>query len=59
MTSNRAYRAGMPIEKVLSIMRECVDKGELDAQLFAVFCQVVKERGIIEQRDKKNPSEAA
>ncbi|MDI9636748.1 HD domain-containing protein [Kamptonema cortianum] len=49
MTSTRAYRSGMPKERVLEIMQECVEKGELDAHLFAIFCHVVQEQGVIPQ----------
>lgn len=49
MTSTRAYRQGMDVDKVLQIMYEIAEKGEIDMHLFVVFCQIIKERGIIPQ----------
>ncbi len=49
MTSTRAYRDGMPLEKVLAIMDDIAMKGEIDAELFAVFCSIIRQRGIIPQ----------
>lgn len=59
MTSTRAYRAGMPINKVLSIMQEIADKGEIDSHLFAFFCQVVRQRGVIPQSETPPLAEKA
>lgn len=59
MTSTRAYRKGMELEKVLSIMQEVADKGEIDAQLFAIFCNIVAQRGIIAQNVIQAPHQAA
>ncbi|MCU0315246.1 MAG: HD domain-containing protein [Fimbriimonadaceae bacterium] len=49
MTSTRAYRAGMEISKVLGIMQGLSDAGEIDDQLFAVFCHVIADKGVIPQ----------
>ncbi len=49
MTSTRAYRKGMEVETVLQHMYEIAERGEIDAQLFTTFCQIIKERGIIPQ----------
>lgn len=59
MTSTRAYRKGMELDKVLSIMQEVADRGEIDAHLFAIFCNVVAQRGIIAQTVMQAPHQAA
>lgn len=59
MTSTRAYRKGMELSKVLGIMSEIADKGEIDPDLFATFCQVVNQKGIINQQVQQEPWKAA
>lgn len=59
MTSTRAYRKGMDLDKVLEIMDGCAERGEIDPQLFNTFCQVIRERGIISQTVLQEPWKAA
>lgn len=59
MTSTRAYRTGMELDKVLNIMNEISERGEIDAELFATFCQVIHQRGIIPQAVQQEPWKAA
>ncbi len=59
MTSTRAYRKGMDLDKVLEIMDGCAERGEIDVQLFNTFCQVIRERGIISQTVLQEPWKAA
>ncbi|ARU39899.1 hypothetical protein CCB80_01605 [Armatimonadetes bacterium Uphvl-Ar1] len=59
MTSTRAYRTGMELDKVLNIMNEISERGEIDAELFATFCQVIHKRGIIPQAVQQEPWKAA
>lgn len=59
MTSTRAYRKGMDLDKVLEVMSEISEKGEIDSELFATFCQVIHEKGIIQQTVQQEPWKAA
>jgi PAS domain S-box-containing protein len=59
MTSTRAYRTGMELEKVLNIMNDLSEKGEIDSDLFATFCQVIHQKGIISQQVQQEPWKAA
>ncbi|MCA0359686.1 MAG: HD domain-containing protein [Armatimonadetes bacterium] len=59
MTSTRAYRSGLALETVLETMNGVAERGEIDAHLFAVFCQVIHERGIIPQTVVQEPWKAA
>lgn len=59
MTSTRAYRRGMDLEKVLEIMNSVSEKGEIDSNLFATFCQVIHKKGIIPQQLQQEPWKAA
>lgn len=59
MTSTRAYRQGMALDKVLEIMNDVAERGEIDAELFATFCQVIHNRGIIAQKLRPEPWKAA
>lgn len=59
MTSNRAYRSGMEVEKALGILQTCADKGELDAQLVTKFNQLIRQRGVIPQDQDGNLRESA
>ncbi|MBX3113125.1 MAG: HD domain-containing protein [Fimbriimonadaceae bacterium] len=59
MTSTRAYRKGMEIDKVLDVMHGLAEKGEIDYQLFSTFCHVIRENGLIAQDALKTDSNAA
>lgn len=59
MTSTRAYRKGMELEKVLQVMSELSEKGEIDNDLFNTFCQVIHKKGIIGQQVQQEPWKAA
>jgi len=59
MTSTRAYRTGMELDKVLNIMSDLAERGEIDADLFATFCQVIHQKGIISQQIQQEPWKAA
>lgn len=59
MTSTRAYREGLHVDKVLETMSKIAENGEIDPQLFAVFCEVIRKRGIIPQTVIQEPWKAA
>lgn len=59
MTSTRAYRKGMDVETVLQHMYEVAQRGEIDAHLFTVFCQIIKEKGIIPQNVEQGKLKAS
>lgn len=59
MTSTRAYRTGMDLDKVLEIMNGLAERQEIDPELFSTFCQVVHTRGIIPQQVLQEPWKAA
>ncbi len=59
MTSTRAYRTGMELDKVLNIMNDLSERGEIDSDLFATFCQVIHQKGIISQQVQQEPWKAA
>lgn len=59
MTSTRAYRKGMELDNVLEIMDEIAQRGEIDTHLFAIFCQVIRSKGIIAQSVVQEPWKAA
>ncbi len=50
LTSNRTYRDGMPVQKAMSILRECAGT-QVDPEVLAAFERVV-ERGDIAHPDK-------
>ncbi|MFM9874478.1 MAG: HD domain-containing phosphohydrolase [Fimbriimonadaceae bacterium] len=59
MTSTRAYRKGMDLDNVLNIMNDLAEKGEIDSDLFITFCQVIHQRGIVNQQVQQEPWKAA
>ncbi len=49
MTSNRAYRAGMPADKAVSILIEEAETGKLDSIVVEALKRSLEEKGVIPQ----------
>ena len=49
MTSTRAYRAGMPIEKALTLLQKDAEKGQLDPVIVSILADIVNRDGLLWQ----------
>lgn len=53
LTSTRAYRAAMDVDKALAILRKDVDAGILDGKIVELFADIVKREGLFLDKNEQ------